>query len=716
MRALSAGESAVLDASQYRVSWRVRTKNGSGTLIDLSSHKGINWHEHLTYTEDIDELVSQAVIELKRDVERPGGGYDANLSMSPLRTDSALNRLNDGLTFSPLIDVGREIHVDVAVTESWRAPETADWKPLLKGFIDDIQLERDPIRVIALDEGAVLVDRWIEAEAQYGTLAGVAMETVMQSILDDTLGAGVVTLYVPVSPSFAIVPYVQRQEPILHALRALADLKGWDVRYRWHAGTSAFRLTLQEPPRAKTTPDRTFGPSRVLAVSKLKLDRANIRNAVTVIYGPGTPKPRPSEVRTDATSISRFGRRWMGIEEASDSSINSSSEAGDLADVALSDLKDPKADQEMETMFFWPTEVWDLYRFSANAIHYNADQDWAVVSVRHELSMDRHRTYIQTRGAVAGHYLLWYKKMTGMGIMGIDYPERRGGSRGRDAFNGDGVVESNLAEGVKQYSGGTTIRKITKGHIGGTGKNGDVITFSENFQATPIIVVEGGLTYEPRTGQWSGSYNAALPQSFQREGVNVSVSGFTLRGRLMQKGTATARTHNFPASNDLDTIGETTELTLSNAPSSNDQYTVNFSVSLSVTNLGPGIGSTSDAYLEVAVDTMTDGVSWVQRAQRPFHETDVFGGGATTLTVPVEPVIISVTGVDSSDKVRIRIVSLVVFNDPGSSGSSTFSVHGFDGTADPDSGVTYTTATDIFATMTPDTPDLLIWHAMEVDS
>src|SRR5688500_17535137 len=273
MRALTTPESAVLDATYYRMSARVRVKNGSGTLIDLSAHKGINWLEHVRYNEDIDELVAQAVIELKRDVIRPGGGYDSSLSLSPLRTDSALNRLDDGVTYAPLIDVGREIHVDVAVTESWRPPVTTDWKPLLKGAINSIQWGSDPVVVEALDEGAVLVDRWIESELIYGSAAGTAVETVMQSILNATLGAGVVTLYTPASPGFNIRPYTQQKEPLMDALRTLADMIGWDVRYRWDAGTSTFRLTFQAPPRTKTVPDRTFGPSRILNVGKLTIDR-----------------------------------------------------------------------------------------------------------------------------------------------------------------------------------------------------------------------------------------------------------------------------------------------------------------------------------------------------------------------------------------------------------------------------------------------------------
>jgi hypothetical protein len=263
---------------------------------------------------------------------------------------------------------------------------------------------------------------------------------------------------------------------------------------------------------------------------------------------------------------------------------------------------------------------------------------------------------------------------------------------------------------VRQRGNGTTVRRLAKGHLAGTAKHGDAITFPENFAAVPLITIAGGISYEPRGAQWSGTYNAALPQYFQREAVNVSVSGFTMRARLMQKGGSTNRTHNFGA-NDLDAIGEAIALTLATAPASNDTYTVHFSVSLQAECLAAS-GSTSGE-LVVAVDTMTDGSTWDERGRKTYQVTDAAGGGSTTYTNPHDTIAVTVTGVDATDQIRLRIVSIT---ETGADGIVTADVHAFDGTGDPDSGVTYTTASDIFATMTPDAADVVTWHAIEVDA
>jgi hypothetical protein len=90
----------------------------------------------------------------------------------------------------------------------------------------------------------------------------MTMEQAVQRLLDDALGAGVITLYTPVSPSYTVTRFGYQREPVLDAIQRLVQSIGWDCRYLWDSGTSSFRLTLYNPPRAKTTPDLTIGPSQ----------------------------------------------------------------------------------------------------------------------------------------------------------------------------------------------------------------------------------------------------------------------------------------------------------------------------------------------------------------------------------------------------------------------------------------------------------------------
>lgn len=87
MRTVTAGELAVLAGLTRTVTWRVKVANGSGTMVDLSS-----WTEQVSIDQDIDQPVAGATVEFTR-------ANGVLQTLSPLRTDSTLNRLDDGVTF-----------------------------------------------------------------------------------------------------------------------------------------------------------------------------------------------------------------------------------------------------------------------------------------------------------------------------------------------------------------------------------------------------------------------------------------------------------------------------------------------------------------------------------------------------------------------------------------------------------------------------------------
>lgn len=398
MRTTTAGELALLHSLNRAIAYRVKIANGSGTLIDLSTYV-----ERITIDQNIDQPISSCSIEFRRDDQ-------TTKSLAPLRTDSTLNLKDDGITYSPQLDIGRSVTVEIATTALGASILSGDHKLLFKGVTDQVSFEHSPVSVTSRDLGGVLVDRWVEAPKSYGTGPGRAVESVMQDLLDDTFGGGIVTLYTPVSPSFLITTYQQQRMSVMDALQALALLIGWDVRYKWDDGTGAFRLTFSQPPRSKTTPDFTFGPADYIDITTLDLDVTNIRNVVQVSYKSVLTGARAVTTSTDATSVTKYGRRFFGIQEGDTSPIDTAAEAQAEGDAALADLKDPKANQEVEAPFFWPGDLGDLYRFTDNRVHYNSNQDLATVTMRHELSQGHHRTVFRTRGSPAGAYNTWLGK------------------------------------------------------------------------------------------------------------------------------------------------------------------------------------------------------------------------------------------------------------------------------------------------------------------
>lgn len=257
---------------------------------------------------------------------------------------------------------------------------------------------------------------WTESGAT-GVDDGYAAELLLQGILDDNLGAGVVTLAYDAS-SWIVTPYKQERVSVLDALRTFAQQIGWDVRYRW--ASTSFELTFFEPERSKTTPDTGFGTADYKEISKLAIDKSRIRNTIKVLYTdsgslfPDGKTPRRKQVTAhDATSETLYGRLYAEITEAKTSQIDSAVEAQRMADAALADLKDPEVEQQLQLLFGFPwAELGDLYEFQGNNRHYSGDQTLAVFSASHTAAAGKIRTTISTRGKPTLGYDRWHKIFT----------------------------------------------------------------------------------------------------------------------------------------------------------------------------------------------------------------------------------------------------------------------------------------------------------------
>lgn len=410
MRTFNAGSSAVL-ASPNRVTFaRARVVNASGTVVDLSNYGGTNWLVGADWGANIDEVVPSAQLSFAR-------MRNSTQSLAPLMSASTLN-VNDAAAYSVLLDAGAEIFLDTATLaqgSTLPASGSTEWLTQFYGEIDAVDWDKPEIMVYARDKiGALLADRWIESEKPYGIEAGTAIETVMQDIHNDWADGQAVQ--VPSSPGFLVTTYQQTQQSVLEADRTLAQLIGYDARPQWYNTTSSFAFVFSEPNRTASTAQWTFGPGDYLNVTRLNISRENVRNVVTVKYtlsstaGSTTAGQRQTYTASDSTSISRFGRRWMELDLPDDSDIDTLAEATDLGDACLSDLMIPDAEQEIETPYFWPVMLGDYYSFSANAVHYDTTQSWAVRGYRHSLKRDSQRSFLTVRGKPAGQYANWFRR------------------------------------------------------------------------------------------------------------------------------------------------------------------------------------------------------------------------------------------------------------------------------------------------------------------
>ena len=415
MRTIGTALAQVYGAGSYKAMVRVKIEDADGTLQDITSFHGRNWLNSASWGESVDDNGMTASIVLERDV------YDD--SLAPL-VEATRTNLDSGGSYDPILDLRREVVIETAVVALDITPASGDWVERFRGQIDRIEWADAEIKLSCRDQVALLIDRYIETVDTYGGTSGSPqdVEDAMQDILDDTLAGSAPTIYTPTTPGWAISEFTSTNQSLLDQLRLLVDQIGWDLRYKWDSGTSAFRLTFYEIDRANTTPDYTFGPSDYSEITQMDLDLAGIRNAVSVTYQTGNDESGEPETATytstDATSISRYGRRWMGIAEDASSHIDTATEAQAMADACVADLKDPVAHQTARlTNYFGEVELGDLYTFEANGTHYDTDKDLGVVAYQHVFDQDDCYTEIVAEGATPiGSKIRWHRMGATPGI------------------------------------------------------------------------------------------------------------------------------------------------------------------------------------------------------------------------------------------------------------------------------------------------------------
>lgn len=167
MRSIAADEDKVLTATGgRRVRVRVKVKDSGGTFRDLTTYPGSNFVTSVSWGEDIDSNGMDANIILKRESEQ--------ISVAPLMTGSPLNRAfaYPG-TYSALIDLAREVQIEVAVVPDGFEPASGDWKLAFHGYVDEINPgQRETMEFKCSGLEAKIRDAWIERERCYAFAQG----------------------------------------------------------------------------------------------------------------------------------------------------------------------------------------------------------------------------------------------------------------------------------------------------------------------------------------------------------------------------------------------------------------------------------------------------------------------------------------------------------------------------------------------------------------
>lgn len=285
MRTLTAAELTQI-RGDFTTYYRVWVRNADNEWVDITQLGLINWITDLDWGGTVDQPLETLNVTVRREAQ----GY----SLAPEIVASQFNRNAVGL-YAPLLYAGRGwpaaggIKLEQASIAPTAILQASDWKEVFLGKIDEVNDgDGGMITLVCRDLGGYLLDTEIEDVKTYSTDQGLAVETVTQQILDDTLGIGAVTLSVPQSPGWIITSFEQSVGPLLTGLRNLWSQIGWELRYVYNAA-GVSRLTGYNPRATKALPDVVMSADEYLAVRALHLGDADIRNVVRVFYTVPTP-------------------------------------------------------------------------------------------------------------------------------------------------------------------------------------------------------------------------------------------------------------------------------------------------------------------------------------------------------------------------------------------------------------------------------------------
>lgn len=384
--------------------------DSDGNWRDVTSMSGYDWFNGAQWGEDIDNQVAQGTITLRRQV----GPASANLSLAPTMSASGLNKNMAG-AYSPLLTPGSEFKLIVATVPYGTAKASVasgDMFEVWRGKVDSVNWEADPIVLNCRDDGGWYQNMFIKNLVNYGTLAGIPMETVMDQIIADNPPKINSPIFEPTvggvlqTTNYNVIAYTQQRESVMQALNDLALNIGWDIRFRYDVDGIS-KLTLLNPPRDKTIPDYTMGPDEYFAVKNLQIADTNVRNYVRIVYADSTTGGIGEVVSTNDASILAYGERFYELVSSAAQNVSTEADAQVLADAIVNDLGAPQADQEITTFFCYILQLYDLIAFTANGKNYDEDQAFGVISYQHTLANHSGKTDIKTRGQLAGAYKKW---------------------------------------------------------------------------------------------------------------------------------------------------------------------------------------------------------------------------------------------------------------------------------------------------------------------
>lgn len=350
-----------------------RNKNNwSGPAIDISDRV-------ISYScnHDFDSRSGRLSLEIDN--------YDYQLS--PLNRTSSYNLVTG--VYDPLFDSNHKVELFEGILVNG----AFQYVKKFEGYMgDEISASSEPTMSISCrDKSKLLQDTYIYQGAKYTQMLA---EEVIQDLIDQFVPNLGITLQV-IDPTLYMIGtpdsgYVPKDTNLWDAIQLLADTAMQELRFI-ESGALITRKIVRDFSQGVT--DLSLDMSSLISDS-MEISDADVRNYIVVKVQGFDPI-----TKTDDESIAKYGTRYMEVQRSMSDLITDVSQAHELAEGILRDLRFAYPTENAEIALHPLVQVGDIVKITNPRLGTNITNDiFKVTSVNNNYSKDRKRTTLQLQG------------------------------------------------------------------------------------------------------------------------------------------------------------------------------------------------------------------------------------------------------------------------------------------------------------------------------
>jgi hypothetical protein len=370
----SSGFISAMEASsrKYDIKIEVTRNDSNATPIDISDRV-------ISYSTSHEFESRNGRLNLELD------NYD--YALSPLNRDSSFNQKSG--VYDPLIDANHKVELFEGIIVNG----DFEYVKKFEGYMgDEIGVSSSPtITLSCRDKSKLMQDVYIYQGPSYSLYL---VEEVIQDLINEFMPNSGITVEVLTPTQYMIGrpdgAYTPKDTNLWDACQLLADSASHELRFL-EDGTLIMRKIDRD--FIDKTPQLSLNLSSLIS-DEMSISDADVRNHIVIKVQGFDPI-----TKEDDESIAKYGRRYMEVHRSMSDIITDVSQAHELGEGILRDLRFANPYESAEIPFHPLVQVGDIVEITNPRLGTNPTYDiFKVTTVNNQYSAERKRTRLELQG------------------------------------------------------------------------------------------------------------------------------------------------------------------------------------------------------------------------------------------------------------------------------------------------------------------------------